>query len=43
VSSFRSAYAYDNVLYIVAGEIFPAVAAQSWDEFVKNRIFTRSE
>ena len=40
VSSFRSAYAYDNVLYIVAGEIFPAVAAQSWDEFVKNRIFT---
>jgi len=40
VSSFRSAYAYDNVLYIVAGEIFPAVAAQSWDDFVKNRIFT---
>src|SRR5205809_94017 len=39
VSSFRSAYAYDNVLYIVAGEIFPAVAAQSWDDFVKNRIF----
>jgi CubicO group peptidase (beta-lactamase class C family) len=39
-SSFRSAYAYDNVLYIVAGEIFPAVAAQSWDDFVKNRIFT---
>ncbi len=40
VSSFRSAYAYDNVLYIVAGEIFPAVAAQSWDDFVRNRIFT---
>src|SRR6266850_1730100 len=40
VSSFRSAYAYDNVLYIVAGEIFPAAAAQSWDDFVKNRIFT---
>src|SRR5437899_6839898 len=39
VSSFRSAYAYDNVLYIVAGEIFPAVAAQSWDDFVRNRIF----
>jgi CubicO group peptidase (beta-lactamase class C family) len=39
-SSFRSAYAYDNVLYIVAGEIFPTVAAQSWDDFVKNRIFT---
>jgi CubicO group peptidase (beta-lactamase class C family) len=39
-SSFRSAYAYDNVLYIVAGEIVPAVAAQSWDDFVKSRIFT---
>jgi CubicO group peptidase (beta-lactamase class C family) len=40
VSSFRSSYAYDNVLYIAAGEIVPAVAAQSWDDFVKNRIFT---
>ena len=40
VSSFRSAYAYDNVLYIVAGEIFPAVAGQTWDDFVKSRIFT---
>ena len=40
VSSFRSGYAYDNVLYIVAGEIFPAVAAQSWDDFVRSRIFT---
>src|SRR2546421_11891618 len=27
VSSFRSAYAYDNVLYIMAGEIFPPGAA----------------
>ena len=40
VSSFRSAYAYDNVLYIVAGEIFPAVAGQSWDDVVKTRVFT---
>src|SRR5437879_13285356 len=39
VSSFRSQYAYDNVLYIVAGEIVPAVAGQSWDDFVRNRIF----
>jgi CubicO group peptidase (beta-lactamase class C family) len=40
VSSFRSAYAYDNVLYIVAGEIFPAAAGQTWDDAVKQRIFT---
>ena len=39
-SSFRSTYAYDNVLYIVAGEIFPAVAGQSWDDVVKTRVFT---
>ena len=39
-SSFRSAYAYDNVLYIVAGEIVPAVAGTPWDDFVTRRIFT---
>src|SRR5207237_10783494 len=39
-SSFRSAYAYDNVLYIVAGEIVPAVAGMSWDDFVTRRILT---
>lgn len=40
VSSFRSQYAYDNVLYIVAGEIVAAVAGPTWDDFVRNRIFT---
>src|SRR5213075_210315 len=40
VSSFRSAYAYDNVLYIVAGEIVPAVAGLSWDDFVTRRTLT---
>lgn len=38
VSSFRSDYAYDNLLYIVAGEIVPAVTGQSWEEFVQTRI-----
>src|SRR5437879_9419492 len=38
-SSFRSAYAYGNVLYIVAGELVPAVAALTWDDFVPRRIF----
>lgn len=37
-TSFRSAYAYDNNLYIVAGEIIPAVTGQSWQEFVAARI-----
>jgi len=39
-SSFRSAYAYDNVLYIVAGEIVTAIGGMSWDDFVTKRILT---
>ncbi len=39
VSSFRSQYAYDNVLYIVAGEVVGASAGASWDDFVRQRIF----
>jgi CubicO group peptidase (beta-lactamase class C family) len=43
VSSFRSQYAYDNVLYIVAGEVVGAGAGAgagaSWDDFVRQRIF----
>ena len=37
-TSFRSAYAYDNVLYLVAGEVIEAVSGQSWEEFVRTRI-----
>lgn len=36
--SFRSAYAYDNVLYLVAGEVIEAVSGQSWEDFVRDRI-----
>lgn len=39
VSSFRSRYAYDNLLYIAAGQIIPAVVGTSWDDFVRQRIF----
>lgn len=37
-SNFRTEYAYDNSLYIVAGEIIPRVSGQSWGEFVQSRI-----
>jgi CubicO group peptidase (beta-lactamase class C family) len=40
VTSFRSAYAYDNVLYIAAGLVVEAVTHQSWDELVRTRFFT---
>jgi CubicO group peptidase (beta-lactamase class C family) len=39
-TSFRSAYAYDNLLYLVAGEVVQAVSGKTWDDFVKERIFT---
>ena len=38
VSGFRSKYAYDNLLYIVAGEIVARVSGKSWGEFVESRI-----
>ena len=37
-TSFRSSYAYDNVLYLVAGEVIRAVSGMSWEEFVQRRI-----
>ncbi|CAN5564598.1 serine hydrolase [soil metagenome] len=37
---FRSAYAYDNILYIVAGIVLQRVSGLSWDQFVASRIFT---
>ena len=39
-TSFRGAYAYDNVLYIVAGELIEAVTGQTWEDFVAARILT---
>jgi CubicO group peptidase (beta-lactamase class C family) len=38
VTSFRSGYAYDNVLYGVAGEIVPSLTRTSWEAFVHTRL-----
>ncbi|MDP1677483.1 MAG: serine hydrolase [Bacteroidota bacterium] len=40
-SSFRSTYAYDNILYLIAGEVIEAVSGLSWNEFVRTRIFSK--
>ena len=37
-TSFRSRYAYDNVLYIVAGELIETVSGLSWEDFIARRI-----
>jgi CubicO group peptidase (beta-lactamase class C family) len=37
-TSFRSGYAYDNVLYVVAGELIEAVSGKDWETFVRERV-----
>ncbi|WP_428743359.1 serine hydrolase [Tenacibaculum sp.] len=39
VSAFRTKWDYDNLLYIVAGELIKRVSGMSWEEFIKSRIF----
>jgi CubicO group peptidase (beta-lactamase class C family) len=36
---FRSGYAYDNVLFVVAGELVTRASGVMWEEFVETRIF----
>jgi CubicO group peptidase (beta-lactamase class C family) len=38
VSAFRTKYDYDNLLYIVAGEVIHVVSGTSWCDFVEERI-----
>jgi CubicO group peptidase (beta-lactamase class C family) len=38
VSAFRTKYDYDNVLYVIAGEVIKRVSGQSWESFVQERI-----
>ncbi|HEV2765251.1 MAG TPA: serine hydrolase [Pyrinomonadaceae bacterium] len=39
-TSFRAAYGYQNIMFLAAGEIVPAVTGRSWDDFIKERFFT---
>jgi len=39
VTSFRNQYAYDNLLYIVAGEVIASISGQSWEAFIESNIF----
>lgn len=38
--SFRSRYAYDNTLYIVAGEVAAAAAGDSYEALMQREVFT---
>lgn len=37
-TSFRSGYAYDNVLYMVAGQLIEAVTGQTWEDYVREHV-----
>ncbi len=41
VSDFRTKFDYDNLLYIVAGEVVHRVSGKSWDKFVEEEIMAR--
>ncbi|RXF70210.1 serine hydrolase [Arcticibacter tournemirensis] len=38
VSGFRTKFDYDNLLYIVAGEVIKRASGISWEEFIETRI-----
>ncbi len=38
-SSFRSTYAYNNLMFLVAGEVIEAVSGLTWEDFITQRIF----
>jgi CubicO group peptidase (beta-lactamase class C family) len=41
VHDFRTTYAYDNVLYVTAGELISEVSGVPWEDFIKTRIFDK--
>lgn len=43
VSAFRTKFDYDNLLYIVAGEVIARASGMSYETFIQKRIFTPLE
>lgn len=41
VRGFRAGYAYDNILYLAAGEIIETVSGKPWETFVRENIFNK--
>ncbi|MGK6319280.1 serine hydrolase [Sphingomonas sp. DT-204] len=40
-TSFRSGYAYDNILYTVAGQLIEEVTGKTWEEFMTQEVLKR--
>ncbi|RYZ45556.1 MAG: class A beta-lactamase-related serine hydrolase, partial [Sphingobacteriales bacterium] len=41
VHDFRTTYAYDNILYLAAGEVVGKASGMSWEDFVQYRILDK--
>jgi CubicO group peptidase (beta-lactamase class C family)/beta-lactamase class A len=41
VHDFRTTYAYDNILYLAAGEVIVAASGMSWEDFIRTRILNK--
>jgi CubicO group peptidase (beta-lactamase class C family) len=41
VAGFRSKWGYNNLMYILAGEVVSAVSGTTWEAFVTERLFKR--
>jgi CubicO group peptidase (beta-lactamase class C family) len=37
--SLRARFGYQNIMYLAAGQIIPAITRKSWDDFIRERIF----
>lgn len=42
-TSFRSGYAYDNVLYMVAGQLIEAVTGETWEAYVRKHVLVPAQ
>ncbi len=38
-TSFRSGYAYDNILYMAAGQLIEEVSGQTWEKYLHDHVF----
>jgi len=38
--SLRSRFGYQNIMFLAAGQIIPSITGKTWDDFIRERIFT---
>lgn len=41
VHDFRTTYAYDNILYLAAGEVIKVLSGQEWEDYIQTKIFAK--